>query len=104
MNNKQRTKNRKTAKTLAQAARAIQASQHTCKECGEKGYHWVSTTPYWTLEEIINGTAKDDGFWTCSKFYDPETKRRIVVETPIHAMDAAAYGILGMVALNSLKS
>jgi hypothetical protein len=36
-----------------------------CPECGERGRHWVE------------GSWRDYGFWTCAKFYDPVTKRRI---------------------------
>jgi ribosomal protein L32 len=46
---------------------------HTCPECGERGKHWISKigTSFYT------GNYVDHGFWTCAKFYDPVTKRRI---------------------------
>ena len=61
-NRKQRMKNRYTA-----------ASISTCQNCGERGAHWIMMP---MLMFPIQGPR--EGFWTCPKYYDPITKRRIV--------------------------
>lgn len=50
--------------------------KHTCEECGEKGFHWLAAPM--SLMDIMTGNEKA-GVWTCAKFYDPVTKRRIGV-------------------------
>jgi hypothetical protein len=40
----------------------------TCPECGEKTH----------TGHFVVGSLFQPGFWTCDKFYDPETGRRIV--------------------------
>jgi hypothetical protein len=46
-----------------------------CPECGFPGKHFVQTE---SAIPWIGGIQKyNDGFWTCDKFYDPVTKRRI---------------------------
>jgi hypothetical protein len=75
-NSKQRRKNRETAKGLKRKVRSIELSKHVCENCGEMGGHWVSTRGL-SLMAMITGQDDQEGFWTCSKYYDPETKRRL---------------------------
>ena len=59
MNRKQRESNR-------QNARYLYDNSFVCTECGERGRHFIPSQ---------YGIFAD--FWTCSKFYDPVTKRRL---------------------------
>lgn len=77
MNKKQRIRNRNTASELI---RKVQAQQ-PCPECGEpvQGGHWMSMRPV-TLEDEVRAhhsgvplNPDDFGFWTCAKFYEPDT-------------------------------
>ena len=76
MNTKQRYQNRQTSRTLNAHVRHLESLKHTCEECGEPGYHWISIRGP-SLEAIITGIDDQQGFWTCDKFYDPVTKRRL---------------------------
>lgn len=76
MNAKQRYKNRQTSHTLNQEVRYLESLKHTCEECGEPGYHGIRIRGS-SLEAIMTGVDDQQGFWTCSKFYDPVTKRRL---------------------------
>ena len=46
----------------------ISNNKTVCPECGERGKHYVG--PNWFRV----------GFWTCDKFYDKETDRRMDIE------------------------
>ena len=76
MNRHQRNNNRANASLLQEKARRIILSNHMCENCGEPGGHWISTRDS-SLEAIITGVDDQEGFWTCSKYYDPLTKKRI---------------------------
>jgi hypothetical protein len=67
MNRKQRIKNRRTARNLANAL-------HTCQNCGEKGGHWISTRGT-SLEAWLSGKDDQEGFWTCPNFYGADGRR-----------------------------
>lgn len=73
---KQRNNNRANANSLRQLARNIELQKHTCENCGEPGGHWVSIRGM-SIEAILSGVDDQEGFWTCSKYYDPVTKKRI---------------------------
>ena len=70
-NAKQRRKNRQAAQDLKQHIK----DTSICPECGEPGAHLVVLPQ--SLFAVMNGEVPQQ-FWTCSKFYDPVTKRRIV--------------------------
>ena len=74
MNRYQREKNRRTAKALARTVKHIESMKHTCQECGEPGYHWVSIRGP-SLEAMLTGVDDQQGFWTCAKFYGADGKR-----------------------------
>lgn len=76
MNRKQRDSNRLNAIQLKKLARNIELSKHTCENCGEPGGHWVITKGF-SLAELLSGLDDQEGFWTCSKLYDPLTLRRL---------------------------
>jgi len=48
----------------------------TCPECGERGMHYLGVG-----ETSVNFTK---GFWTCDKFYDKETGRRLESNLAMH--------------------
>lgn len=75
-NKKKRDSNRLNAAYLRDVVRAKERAESVCPECGVRGeYHWVQTELL-TLEHFIKGIPAG-GFWTCPKFYDPVTKRRL---------------------------
>ncbi len=41
--------------------------KNICPNCGEKGPHWVNTGNYF---------IGNSGFWTCSKMYDENGRRK----------------------------
>ncbi len=61
MSAKQRHKNRRNAKMLADNA-------VICPECGERGRHWVVVPSFWFERD-------SGGFWVCPRLY--ENGRRI---------------------------
>lgn len=63
-NQKQRMKNRKTARWLSH--------QHKCPNCFERGRHFVVMPQ--TLEEVIHGVPTIT-FWACHKFADQQPDR-----------------------------
>lgn len=76
MNWHQRNSNRATARVLGNVAKQKRLSTHVCENCGETGGHWVSTRGS-SLMAMITGIDDQEGFWTCPKYYDKETGRRI---------------------------
>ena len=77
MSNKHtRNKKRLNAEHLRESLKERRESEHICPECGERGaFHWVASSVL-SLEDFCMGRVPN-GFWVCSKFYDPITKRRI---------------------------
>lgn len=84
MNRKQRMRNRTTAKALSNNA-------VVCERCGERGKHFITTSPI-TLVDIIaaqmqvnatgeNLTLRAEGFWICPDLYGPDGRR--LEELPI---------------------
>ena len=67
----QREKNRNTTARLGTAVQQMANDAHTCGNCGERGFHWEHPVGGFM------GFLPTEGFWTCSKYYDPVTKRRI---------------------------
>lgn len=74
MNKKQRNKNRNNARMLERAVHNLKSRQHTCEECGEKGFHWVATRGT-SLAAILSGVDDKQGFWICDKFYGKDGRR-----------------------------
>lgn len=77
MNKKQRLRNRATAADLSRQVKHATP----CPECGLpcEGGHWI-TTRHCTLEDMVRAdhtgvplNPDDFGFWTCAKFYEPDT-------------------------------
>jgi hypothetical protein len=56
------------------AAQRRKHRRKACPECGKQGKHWLQIP-----DDLLYLTphAPAGGFWTCGKFYDPITKRRI---------------------------
>lgn len=99
MNKKQRMSNRENAKMLSDIARQKRNASHICENCGEPGGHWVQTRGY-SLEAIMTGIDDQQGFWTCSKYYDPDTSRRL----PEHTENKFYSGAADISALSILAS
>ena len=55
---------RQRARRLLRARRIIPRGTR-CPECGKRGPHWVGSP----------GETREDGFWTCPKFYGPDGYR-----------------------------
>lgn len=67
MNSRQKTKRNHSSR--------IANNKTVCPECGERGKHFVGTQHHKVAG--ANYPSWLNGFWTCSKFYDPVTGRRI---------------------------
>jgi hypothetical protein len=80
MNAKQRKSNRRTAEQLSKDI-------SICPECGERGAHWMVRPSLLGFFDDDDVPEKEDGFWTCAKFYGPDGRRDESVQARYKVVD-----------------